>query len=63
MSKTSKFHFFLEMIWLAVGIISVSLASYEFYTNGFDRSKSLYIIAAISFAAYFLRRYARKSKK
>jgi len=63
MSKMSNFKYFLEIVWLCVGVIGLTLATYEFITHGFKKSIPLYIIAVIAFAVYSLRRYTRKNRK
>ncbi|PKP22248.1 MAG: hypothetical protein CVU05_04725 [Bacteroidetes bacterium HGW-Bacteroidetes-21] len=58
----SKFTYFLEVVWMVIGLFSVAAASRELYLNGYQKSIPLYLIALVSFAVYFLRRYTRKSK-
>lgn len=60
MSKMSKFTYFLEIVWLTVGLFAIVAGTREFYLHGFEKCIPLYIISAIAFAVYFLRRYARK---
>lgn len=59
----NKFQHFLEIVWLIVGVFALITAAYEIYMHGSGKSIQLFVIAAIAFAVYFLRRYLRKRKR
>jgi uncharacterized membrane protein len=59
----NKFQFFLEIVWLLVGVFAIITAGYEIYMHGTGKSYQLFAIAAIAFGVYFLRRYVRKKKR
>ncbi len=63
MSKTNKsFSFFIEMLWLIFGITALILGIINNNNHGFEKSKMIFLVSAISFGMYFLRRYMRKSR-
>ena len=63
MSKTNKsFSFFIEMLWLIFGITALILGIINNSNHGFEKSKMIFLVSAISFVMFFLRRYMRRSR-
>ena len=63
MSKTNRFIYFIEILWLLIGLFALSTAIREIVLNGFKKGIVLLIISLFAFAVYALRRHLRKNKK
>jgi len=58
-----KVLFTLEMVWLAIAVISIAAALYNWYELGFGESIMFFVITLLSLMMYFFRRNLRKSQK
>jgi len=52
--------FILEIFWLIVGILGLGAGIYETILNGLKESWMFFLISAIGFGMYFMRRNLRK---
>jgi Flp pilus assembly protein TadB len=60
MKKSNNLNFILEIFWLIIGILTLTLAVYNLVTKGLEVSYVFFIMALLSFLLYFARRMLRK---
>jgi len=53
----------IEYVWMVCGIISFIIGLIETINNGIGKSYLFFVISALSFAVYSLRRSVRKNNK
>ncbi|MGQ1911793.1 hypothetical protein ACT3CE_18700 [Marinifilum sp. RC60d5] len=58
-----KLPFLLEIVWLIVMIVSVSLAVYQTMQTNFTENLLLYVIAILAALMYTSRRFLRKARE
>ena len=56
----NKYNKFMVYLWLTVAIASAIIVTYKGISEGFERWYSYYIISAISFFMYIVRRWMIK---
>ncbi len=54
---------FMQVFWLAIGIISLIYITYKGITDGFDRWAMYYAFSFLSFIAFFARYFMIKRMK
>ena len=54
---------FMEILWLILALLSISIGIYETLSGRFSGSYRFYIFFLVAISVYFLRRNNRKTKK
>jgi hypothetical protein len=54
---------FLEIVWILVGIACLVFGIQKAIDNGIGNSYTFFILAAVAFSMYALRRHLRKNDK
>jgi len=52
---------FLEISWLIIAVLALSIAIFESFNSGFRENYRFFIFFIIAISLYFLRRFSKKT--